>query len=554
MICVGCKSHFPEEEIGISGLCGPCFQKYAEEVRKKMSENIGAIADRMQVAAYEDPYYGSADPEEEPAPVQETPASPSYKLVPIQLLHPNPNNPRKKFDQDSLNKLTESIKQVGILEPILCVKNMLDEWGSFELRIVAGERRYRAALAAGLKEVPVIIRDLTPDQEFEVMLTENIQRQDLDPIEEAQAFAAALTRGWKQTELAERLGISQAQVANRLRLLKLPDQVQDLISREIISPGHGLALVKVAAAPELVKAIAKEFQDYGVPVARAADIVDREIRSQSRPLYSGQWNAPKFNHQTTCINSKCKYRVHAVAWEDGKEHAYCIKPECWEKYQAEAIQVEREAKMAELRAKAQAAGQETEQVELPKLKDLDNNSYNRFTYYSDIKIDECIGCEKIVDALNYNDEVVQICTDTACWKKKAQAKIREKAKATREKKSTFEDIKDRILEMAKLQKEPDRRLLTYMAVMALCEPIRSSSWTHEKVWKAAYKFFGWPGEEYPGWHHEAGIKDLLNNLEKMDQGELWQVVLFGLLRGIDPDEKVFHLTLNSMIEETNIDQ
>lgn len=149
---------------------------------------------------------------------------------------------------------------------------------------------------------------------------------------------------------------------------------------------------------------------------------------------------------------------------------------------------------------------------------------------------------------NYNDEVVQICTDTACWKKKAQAKIREKAKATREKKSTFEDIKDRILEMAKHQKEPDRRLLTYMAVMALCEPIRSSSWSHEKVWKAAYKFFNWPGKEYPGWHHEEGIKDLLNNLEKMEQGELWQVVLFGLLRGVEPDEKVFQLTLGEEVQ------
>lgn len=478
----------------------------------------------------------------------------SYKLVPIQLLHPNPNNPRKKFDQESLDKLTESIKQVGILEPILCVKNMLDEWGSFELRIVAGERRWRAALAAGLQEVPVIVRELTEEQEFEVMLTENIQRQDLDPIEEAIAFKAAIDRGWKQVDLAAKLGISQEFISNRMRLLKLPESVQENISRGILSAGHGLALVKIAAVPKLVKEIAKEFQDYGTPVARASDCVDREIRSRGKPLYSSNWDAPKFDHQTICIKSKCKYRVHAVAWEDGKEHAYCINPECWEKYQAEAIQVEREAKMAELRAKAQAAGQETEQIELPKLKDLDNNSYNRFTYYSDIKIDECIGCEKIVDALNYNDEVVQICTDTACWKKKAQAKIREKAKATREKKSTFEDIKDRILEMAKLQKEPDRRLLTYMAVMALCEPIRSLSWTHEKVWKAAYKFFGWPGEEYPGWHHEAGIKDLLNNLEKMDQGELWQVVLFGLLRGIDPDEKVFHLTLNSMTEETNIDQ
>lgn len=510
-----------------------------------MSENIGAIADRMQVAAYEDPDYGSADPEEGPAPVQETPANPSYELVPIYTIYPNPNNPRKKFDQEALDKLTESIRQVGILEPLLVVAD------GNKYRIIAGERRYRAALDAGLQKVPVIVRDLTPEQEFEIMLTENIQRQDLDPIEEAQAFQAAISRGWKQTELAEKLGISQAQVANRLRLLKLPAEVQDLISREIISPGHGLALVKVAHVPDLVKALAKEFQDYGVPVARAADMVDREIRSRGKPLYSSNWDAPKFDHQTICIASKCKYRIHAItpSYESGRnyerEHPYCLKPECWERHQKEAINAEREAKMAEVRAKAQAAGKETEQVELPKLKGLDYNSYKQFTNYSEIKIDECSGCEKIVDALGHENEVVQICTDLTCWKKKIQEKTREKTRETKDRKKAFDEKIQGILQMSKFHSQPPRRLLTYMAVMALCEPVRSTHWTHEKVWKAAYEFFGWPGGEYTGWHSEEMIKDLLSHLEKMEYEELWRVVLFGLLRGIDPDEEVFQLTLGA---------
>lgn len=459
--------------------------------------------------------------------------------VPIELLYPNPNNPRKKFDQEALDKLTESIRQVGILEPILVVPD------GERYRIVAGERRYRAALAAGLQEVAVLIRELTPEQEFEVMLTENLQRADLDPIEEAQAFQSAISRGWKQTELAERLGISQAQVANRIRLLKLPPEIQQNISCEILSAGHGLALLKVAHIHEMAIDLAEIFIKEKLSVAQAQARIDMYIQYHGKPLFLNHWNRPLFDYQETCVKAKCKFRVHA---SDGKkEHPWCVKPDCWERHQEEAILREREKKKDELRARAKAEGKDYEQ--LPKLKDLINSDYKLFTSYSEIKLEECPGCDKILDAISYTNEMVKICTDPECWDKKKKTKIREKVRETRERKQNFEEVKNNILKQA-FQGIPSKQLLMYMATKALFEPVRSPLWTFDKVWKAAHQFFGWPGgDHHPGWQNEEAIKTVLKHLEKMSDHDLWKVVLFGLLRGVEHDDKVFQLTLSARESE-----
>ena len=164
----------------------------------------------------------------------------SDKLVKITMVEPNREQPRKNFDEDSLLELAESIKQFGLLQPIL----VQDRKTYYE--IVAGERRWRAAKMAGLKEVPVIIRDLTEQEIVEISLIENIQRENLNPIEEAMAYKRLLTEfNLKQDEVDERVSKSRTAVTNSMRLLKLCDEVQQMIIDDMITTGHARALISI---------------------------------------------------------------------------------------------------------------------------------------------------------------------------------------------------------------------------------------------------------------------------------------------------------------------
>lgn len=161
-------------------------------------------------------------------------------LVKITMVEPNRKQPRKNFDEDALQELSDSIKQFGLLQPIL-VQDRKDHY-----EIIAGERRWRAAKLAGLKEIPVIIRDYTDQEIMEISLIENIQREDLNPIEEAQAYKRLLTEfNLKQDEVAERVSKSRAAVTNSIRLLKLSDEVQQMVIDDMISTGHARTLLAV---------------------------------------------------------------------------------------------------------------------------------------------------------------------------------------------------------------------------------------------------------------------------------------------------------------------
>ncbi len=158
-------------------------------------------------------------------------------MVKLSKVEPNREQPRKNFDEDSLQELAESLKQFGMLQPIL-VQNRGDYY-----EIIAGERRWRAAKIAGLKEVPVIVRELTDQEIVEISLIENIQREDLNPIEEAQAYKRLLTEfHLKQDEVAERVSKSRTAVTNSMRLLKLCDEVQKMVVDDMISTGHASAV------------------------------------------------------------------------------------------------------------------------------------------------------------------------------------------------------------------------------------------------------------------------------------------------------------------------
>ena len=180
----------------------------------------------------------------------------SEQVIKITMIEPNREQPRKNFDEDALQELADSIKQFGLIQPIL-VQDRKDHY-----EIIAGERRWRAAKIAGLKEVTVIIRDLTEQEIVEISLIENIQRENLNPIEEAQAFKKLLTEfNLKQDEVAERVSKSRTAVTNSMRLLKLCDEVQQMVIDEMISTGHARALLSIEDTEQQYTVAQKIFDE-----------------------------------------------------------------------------------------------------------------------------------------------------------------------------------------------------------------------------------------------------------------------------------------------------
>ena len=163
------------------------------------------------------------------------------RLVKISSVEPNLNQPRRHFDEDALLELSESIKQYGVLQPLL----VSDKKDYFE--IIAGERRWRAAKMAGLKEVPVVVKEFTDQEIVEISLIENIQREDLNPIEEAMAYKRLMEEfHLKQDEIADRVAKSRTAVTNSMRLLKLTSKVQEMVIADMISAGHARALLGIS--------------------------------------------------------------------------------------------------------------------------------------------------------------------------------------------------------------------------------------------------------------------------------------------------------------------
>jgi ParB family chromosome partitioning protein len=181
-------------------------------------------------------------------PAAGTPALEGVQTIPIERIAPERGQPRQRFDRESLEDLAASIRQKGILQPILVRRSGAD------YRLVAGERRWRAAQLAGLHEVPAMVRDLSDGEAFEVALIENLQREDLDPIEEAEAYQKLIDeRGLTQEQAADRVGKDRSTVANALRLLKLPTKLRDALAAGALSPGHARALLVVESEARQIK-------------------------------------------------------------------------------------------------------------------------------------------------------------------------------------------------------------------------------------------------------------------------------------------------------------
>ena len=185
---------------------------------------------------------------------QEKPAA--ERLVKISSVEPNLNQPRRHFDEDALMELSESIKQYGVLQPLL----VSDKKDYFE--IIAGERRWRAAKMAGLKEVPVVVKEFSTQEIVEISLIENIQREDLNPVEEAMAYKRLIDEfHLKQDEIAERVSKSRTAVTNSMRLLKLDSRVQQMMVDEMISAGHARAILAISDPEQQYNAAMKVFDE-----------------------------------------------------------------------------------------------------------------------------------------------------------------------------------------------------------------------------------------------------------------------------------------------------
>jgi ParB family chromosome partitioning protein len=208
------------------------------------------------------------------------PATRTSKTVPIEFLRPNPGQPRKRFDDAAIDGLVDSIRQQGILQPLL-VRPHPDDANAYE--IVAGERRWRAAQRAQLHEVPVVIKDLSATETLEIALIENIHREDLTPLEEAEGYQRLIEEfDHTQDALARAVGKSRSHVANMLRLLALPEEVKSLLDDGLISAGHARALL---GAPK-AEAIAEEVVKKGLNVRQTEKLV-QEAKPESKRTQAG---------------------------------------------------------------------------------------------------------------------------------------------------------------------------------------------------------------------------------------------------------------------------
>lgn len=199
----------------------------------------------------------------------------SFRKVPIEFLRANPNNPRKTFNDDELEDLSNSIRSKGLLQPIV-VRPVEGANNAFE--IVAGERRWRAAQKALLHDVPVLVHDLNDAEALEVAIIENVQRADLNPIEEADGYQRLIDQfSYTQQQLADVVGKSRSHIANTLRLVKLPEQVQIYLREGEITAGHARTLVASEAPVEL----AKEIINSGLSVRDAERITQKPNSSKS---------------------------------------------------------------------------------------------------------------------------------------------------------------------------------------------------------------------------------------------------------------------------------
>ena len=237
---------------------------------------------------------------------------PADTMMKISDIEPNRDQPRKNFDKEALEELADSIKQFGIIQPIV-VQKKEDYY-----EIIAGERRWRAAKLAKLKEVPVIIKEFSPQEVMEIALIENIQRRDLNPIEEALAYKSLIDEyHLKQDELAKRVSKSRTAIANSMRLLKLTEEVQNMLVNNEISMGHARALLSLEQE-ELQLEAAKKIAENGLSVRETEKLVKSILNPKQSKLPIPSSEAAIYNSLSDKLREKLGTKVSINNKKNGK--------------------------------------------------------------------------------------------------------------------------------------------------------------------------------------------------------------------------------------------
>ena len=242
--------------------------------RRALGRGLDALLPTRPAVAQVDPRYGAG----------------AVFTSPIERIVPRDDQPRQRIDPTGLDDLATTIEEHGVIQPLV-VRRLGDPGPNERYEIIAGERRWRAAQRAGLKEVPIVVKDVTPAEAFEMALIENVQRQDLNPVEVAEAYQRLLDdHGYTQEEVARRVGKSRVAVTNSLRLLRLPDSVRAMLGDGRLSEGHGRALL-AASDPSTMVTVAQQAVRGRLSVRRLERLL-RRSKEGSSPSKDGE-AAPK---------------------------------------------------------------------------------------------------------------------------------------------------------------------------------------------------------------------------------------------------------------------
>jgi ParB family chromosome partitioning protein len=241
--------------------------------------------------------------------LSDKPAITSEEMVEIDLdlIEPNNFQPRTSFDEERLEQLAQSIRANGIIQPLLVRKLSSDKY-----QLVAGERRWRAAQRAGLHRVPCVVKEIPEDKMLELALIENIQRQELNAIEEAQAYKRLIeTLGLTQEMVAQRVGRDRTFITNYLRLLRLPDDIQRMVEAEQLSMGHARALLGVDE-PEIQRKLAKEVSEKGLSVRQIERAIKRIVEGEETETVTAIKEDPNFKAAEDKLRRKLSSKVHIL--------------------------------------------------------------------------------------------------------------------------------------------------------------------------------------------------------------------------------------------------
>lgn len=238
--------------------------------------------------------------------LSDLPATASEELLDVEIDHIEPNalQPRTNFDEEQLENLAQSIRSNGVIQPLL-----LRRLGENRYQLVAGERRWRAAQRAGLERIPAVVRDIPDDKILELALIENIQRQELNPIEEAHAYKRLIeTLGLTQEMVAQRVGRDRTFITNYLRLLRLPEDIQRLVEQEKISMGHARALLGVDD-PEIQRKVAQNIINQSLSVRDTERAIKRIIGGVSPVAATAKGLAPRDDANVRAAENKLRRRI-----------------------------------------------------------------------------------------------------------------------------------------------------------------------------------------------------------------------------------------------------